>query len=149
MSDFTLSFKSTIDKMGYDLAQSLVPSLDFIDLDDTLVSAELFKSNKNALVWEFLTLDEFPTDPLYTFSFRIGARTVKDVANYGVLKMVDDVKTVFQARSNTDIKNYSGDVAGPVVGTMYISNIGVDPQQFDKESGMRMIIVSGRAIRDG
>lgn len=149
MSDFTLAFKSTIDKMGYDLAQAQNPVLDFIDLDDLVVAGELFKSNRSALVWEFLTLDEVPTDPLYTFSFRIGARTVKDIANYNVLKMLDAVKASFPARTDTPLKNYSGATAGPVVGYMYISNIGVDPQQFDKESGMRMIVVSGRAVRSG
>lgn len=147
MSDFTVCFKSTIDKLGFDLATSL--GLDFIDLDDTAVSGVLFKSNKNAIVWEFLTLDEYPLDPLYTFSFRIGARTVKDIANYNVLRMIDDVKGAFPARVRTELKNYSQVTAGPVVGNMFITDVGVDPQQYDKESGMRMIIVSGRAVRSG
>ena len=146
MSNFTVAFKSTIDKLGYDLGQSL--SLEFIDLDDLVVTGELFKSNKNALVWEFLTLDEMPTDPLYAFSFRIGARTVRDASNYNILKMVDDVKTIFPSGQNTPIKDYSEAVAGGIVGSMYITDVGVDPQMFDKDSGIRMILVNGRCVRN-
>lgn len=149
MANFTVAFKSTIDKLGYDLGQSLSPTLDLIDLDDLVVSAELFKTRKDALVWEFLTMDELPRDPMYSFTFRIGARTVKDIANYNILKMIDSVKAIFPTESNLDISDYSGSVAGPKLGYMFITSVGVDPQMFDKDSGIRMILVSGRCVRSG
>lgn len=147
-STFIIAFKSTVDKVGVDLATSM-DRVSFIDLDDIVTSAELFKSNKNAIVWEFLTLDESPTDPLYSFSFRIGARTVRDIANYNILRMLDKVKEVFPSRDQIDVRDYSGAEVGDKVGTMYISRVDIDPQQFDKQSGIRMILVSGKAVRYG
>jgi len=147
MSDFTLAFKSTIDKLGFDLATT--ESIEFIDMDDLAKTAELFSNNKDAIVWEFLTLDENPSDPLYTFAFRMGARTVRDIANYNVLRLVDLIKTIFPTRTNVPIKNMSGAAAGPQVGSLYIVDVGVDPQQYDKESGIRMILVTGRCVRSG
>ena len=142
MSNFTLAFKSTIDKLAHDLAAS--KSMDLIDLDD-LVSAEaLFKSDSTAMVWEFLTLDEAPVDPLYSFSFRLGARTIRDANNYNILGLVGDIQSVFTAGQVVPVRDYSGGVAGPDQGVMTIVHTGVDPQQFDKQTGLRMVVVSGR-----
>jgi len=146
MTDFTTAFKSTIDKLGNDLA--VAESLKLIDLDDLALSSELMKSERDALVWEFLTFDTNPVDPLYSFSFRIGARTVNDAANYNILRLVDAVKGVFPVQSRGLVRDYSGAVAGPAVGTFFITDIRVDPQQYDKNSGLRMILVSGKSVRN-
>lgn len=146
MSDFSLSFKSTIDKVGYDLA--VANSLPIVDLDDLVNAEEVFHQGTDCLVWEFAQLNDSPRDPLYSFLFRIGARTINDSANYEILKLMDDVKAEFPVQSRIEIRDYSGASAGPVVGSMFITDVRVDPQQYDKQYGIRMVVVAGRAVRD-
>lgn len=144
MSDFVSSFKSTIDKLGFDVATNL--SLQFIDLDDLAKADSLFHGTRDALVWEFLGFSPAPTEPLYDFGFKIGARTVNDAANYGILKIIDDIREVFPVNVRHPIRNYVGEVAGPEVGYMIVSDIRVDPQMYDKQSGIRMILVTGKCV---
>lgn len=147
MTDFTTAFKSTIDKVGYDLATA--EGVSFVDMDDISKSEALLSSSRNALVWEFLSIGPSPVDPLYSFAFRIGARTVSDSANYNILRLVDSIREVFPERTKHDIQDFSGASAGPVVGYMYTTGIVVDPQMYDKASGIRYALVTGKAVRSG
>jgi len=144
MADFASSFKSTIDKKGNDLADTL--GLKLIDLDDITASNDLMHGTRDALVWEFLGLNTSPTEPLYEFGFKIGARTVNDAANYGILGIVDKVRELFPVNSRHSIRNYTGAVAGPESGYLLVSDVSIDPQMYDKNSGIRMAVITGRAV---
>jgi len=147
MSDFTTALKSTLDKKGFDLAAT--EGLPLVDLDDLVTTSELFHTNRNALVWEFSGIAPEPVDPLYGFHFKMGARTVSDAANYNILRLVDDLASVFEVGARYEVHDLTGAVAGPLVGTMYITDIRVDPQMYDKDSGIRMVSVAGKCIRLG
>ena len=142
---FTLAFKSTIDKMANDVASA--NSLKLIDMDDVTALEDLLGSNKDAFVWEFLTFDDMPRDPLYAFSFRVGARTTNDAANYNILTLLDSIKAAFTVGDTYGVVDYSGVVAGIVEGFMTVTAVQVEPQEFDKQSGIRTATVSGRAFR--
>ena len=147
MTDFVTAFKSTIDKIGKDLADA--KGLPFIDMDDITKSSELLHSSRDALVWEFLVFDPAPVDPLYSFVFRIGSRAVKVAANYTSLGLLDALQKVFPISSRHEIRNMSGAVAGPVVGIIHITDLRIDPQQHDKDSAIRMISITGKCVKEG
>ena len=142
---FDLAFKSTVDKMAFDVATS--NSLKLIDMDDVTAIEDLLGSNKNAFVWEFLTFDDAPKDPLYAFAFRIGARTTNDAANYNILSLLGSIKAAFTIGTTYEVIDYSGVAAGPSEGYMIVTGVQVEPQEFDKQSGIRTATISGRAAR--
>lgn len=144
---FLLAFKSTIDKLGYELGQAQSPVLKFVDLDNTVKTKEMFDSNDDALVWEMLTLTDAPKDPLYMATFNIGARTVNDAANYDILALAGKVKAVLLIGGKVDIFDYSGAVAGPKGGFFMPIDVSVMSQQYERVSGVRMLTVTARAQR--
>lgn len=144
--NFLVSLKSTIDKMGFDLATSLGQA--FVDLDDPVNTAELLASDADAIVWEFLSLDQAPIDPLYSIVFAMGARTVNDAANYNILDFAGQVGDLFPEQEEITILDYTGATVDTTDrGYMFITSVTVDPQQFDKMSGIRLVRIEGKAVR--
>lgn len=150
MSDFTSYVKSTIDKAGVDIAVAF-GGTEFVDLDDSVKVAELMSGTKPAVVWTLLTLGEDPIAPLYSVTFGIGAKTTTDPGNYNLTDLLDAVQAVIRKGASIDVRDYSpgGDSGAAKHGTMFITNVYVDPQLFDKESGIRLISVTARAVDDG
>ena len=146
---FPVALKSTIDKLGSDLAAAEVPAVKFIDLDNVVNTANLLGSDDTALVWSMAVLAPTPSDPLYACSFQIGARTVNDPANYDIMLLVGKLSEVLQEGQLVDIHDYTGAVAGPRIGVLIITKVTVLPQEYDKVSGIRMIALEGRAQRLG
>ena len=143
--DFLLSVKSTIDKVAYDLAQSL--SIGCVDLDDSSKTAALFKSADTAVVLEFNTLTEMPRDPLYEGFLHIGIRTVGDPANYVNLDLMGKVQALFPINERVPVKDYSGAVAGSLEGSLYIMESNVLSQGYALLSGVRLLAVKFKATR--
>ncbi|RLA43137.1 MAG: hypothetical protein DRR06_12870, partial [Gammaproteobacteria bacterium] len=86
--NFPVALKSTVDKIGYDLAQAESPAVEFVDLDNVVNTTALLKTDDTALIWSMGLLVPTPRDPLYSVSFHIGARTVNDPANYDIMLLV-------------------------------------------------------------
>jgi len=147
--NFPVALKSTIDKLGLDIAQAETPAVKFVDLDNVVNTTQLLKSEDTALAWTMSVLTPTPRDPLYAVSFQIGARTVNDPANYDIMTLVGKLKATFNVDSSVDIHDYTGATAGPKIGVLRISGVTVLPQEFDKVSGLRMISLEGRAQRLG
>ena len=145
--DFLKAFKSTVDKIGYDLGQTQSPQLGFIDLDNTVKAQAMFDSEDDFLIWEMLTLTDDPMDPLYTATFNIGARTVNDPANYDILTLAGKVKAVFKIGQKIDIFDYTGAVASAKGGFMVPIDVSVMTQQYERVSGVRMITITAKAQR--
>ena len=146
---FPVALKSTIDRIGLDLAEAETPPLKLVDLDNVVNTTELMTSEDSALIWSMSVLVPTPTDPLYGCSFTIGARTVNDPANYDIMLLVGKLSTYFQEGVIIDIKDYTGAVAGPKIGVLTITRNTLLPQEYDKVSGIRMVSVEGRAQRLG
>jgi hypothetical protein len=145
--EFLLAVKSTLDKKGSTLALAQATATKFVDLDDSTAVEEVMSSTDDAIIWELSGFDEVPADPLYHLAFNIGARTSNDAANYGILSLVGKVKEVFPLGSKVEIRNYAEDVESPVLGVMFITFVAVNPQLYDRTSGIRMVTVTARAQR--
>lgn len=146
-TEFSIAFKSTIDKVGKDMATAL-GVVNFLDIEDTANSSRVIASDASAIVWRFHTLDENPRDPLYTGIFQIGAKTTTDPSNYTIMDLVSQVKAFFKQGTSIDIYNYSGAVVGAKLGYMFIVQSAVEGQEFDKESGYRFVSIVVQAARD-
>ena len=146
-SEFILAVKSTIDKLGYDLGQAESPAITFVDLEDTINTTALFKTNDTAYVWDMAVLAPSPRDPLYSVAFSVGARTVNDSANFTSLALVGKVKSAFSIGESIEVRLYSGPTAGPVMGSIYMTSAIIMPHNFDKVAGIRMVSVQGKAVR--
>lgn len=144
---FLLAVKSTIDKLGIDLAASQTPPVRFVDLDDATSVEEVFKSTDAAIIWEFSGLEDDPSDPLYTATFSIGARTSNDAANYSILSLVGKVRAVFPVGEMIDVIDYSDTVASQKQGNMIVTSVSVNPQAYDRTSGIRLITIVARVQR--
>jgi len=150
MTDFISCVKSTIDKAGVDIAVAFGGGTRFVDLDDTVNTAELFASDDPAIVWTWLSLDDSPVPPLYLLNFGIGAKTTLDPGNYSLTTLLGAVSGVMKKGSTLAIKDYSNDGDGTTHrGTMTFTDVSVDQQLFDKESGIRLISVTARVVDDG
>ena len=150
MTEFYSQVKSTIDKAGVDIANAFQGGVNFVDLDDTVAVAGLMEGPDTAVVWELLSLTEDPADPLYQVQFGIGAKTTQDGGNYSLSELLDAIRTTINVRGSLDIIDYSPGGDGTTRhGYLYITEVAVDPQLFDKASGIRLISVTGRAVNNG
>jgi len=149
MDDFLLYVKSTLDKFGSDLAASL--SIDRkVDLDDIVNTQELLASDETAIVWELTMMNDNPIDPLYDLLFSMGVKVTGDPSNYNMMTLLSAVQNLFPQGANLKIFDYSGDVAGTEQkGDFTVSDVRVDPQQFDRVSGIRLISVRAKVVRGG
>lgn len=146
MTDFVLQTKSTLDKIGTDLATAL--SVSYVDLDDTVNVSDVLTNESSALLMRFVNMDEAPRDPLYTLTFTMGIKTVSDPSNYSLLTMISQVKKQFEQGSSIDIYDYS-EVTPPTVvkGSMMFVESGVDQQVMDRMSGARLLTVIAKCNR--
>jgi len=146
--DFTLALKSTIDKMGVDLAGTLGVA-DFLDLDDVVNASTVLQGETDAIVWLFSTLDENPVDPLYTVIFSVGAKTTSDASNYDMMQFISKVQATFKKKSTFKIYDYSGAAPDATLrGTMTVIQSGVEAQEYDKESGYRFVSIVAQVVRE-
>lgn len=148
MKYFFQSVKSTIDKLGVDLAKGFDPDLKFVDLDDTALNHEILTKGEDSIVWELATLEQDPIDPLYTIIFGVGARTMDDPSRYSMARILGEVSVIFTKGSSIDIFDFSTDGDGVTKqGFMVITDVMVDPQMFDREAGIRLVMVTAKAVR--
>lgn len=148
MDNFLLHVKSTIDYYGSTLATALGVTKK-VDLDDIVKTKELLSSDETAVVWEVSSLRDNPIDPLYDMIFSMGVKINNDPSNYNMMTLLSEVKALFPVGDTFVIRDYST-VSAPTVqqGTFTVSNVRVDPQQFDRVSGIRLITVHTKAVRD-
>lgn len=150
MTDFYSQVKSTIDKAGVDIANAYGGGVGFVDLDDQVAVDALLSGNNSAVVWEVIALTEDPVAPLYQLQFGIGAKTTADAGNYNLSDLLDAIHTTIKKDGTLDVIDYTPSGDGTTKrGYIYFTDVSVDPQLFDKASGIRLISVSGRAVNNG
>lgn len=149
MSGFYAYVKSTIDKIGVDIANAIepqVPGLQHVNLDATTGVQEVLTSKDPAIVWQLASLQGNPRAPLYSLTFLMGAKTTEDMSNQLMSMLVAIVMETLPEGARIGIQNYSGD--GPVTqeGTIFIQSSGVDEQEFDNQNGIRFLAIVGAVI---
>lgn len=145
MSKFPLQLKSTIDYVALQTANGL--GLPVVDMDSAGLFAELLDSDQTAVLWAIGNISENPVDPLWYVDFDVGAKTSLDPAQYKSLDLVSTLSSAFKVGTEIEIKDYSGDMVGPLVGRLFITNVMASPSQPDRLSGIRLLNVQARAMR--
>lgn len=154
--DFPLWLKSTVDKLVADKVTTLLdqyPTLKWAEVDDMGQTDEVFKSDEPALIWQFGTLYPHPSAPLYGFEFMVGAKTAADPGNYTLLALLGEIRSVFEKGNHFAVFDFTGDALDPAStverGYLMVSSNEIDPQKFDRQSGIRYAVVSGKAVSYG
>lgn len=145
MDKFPLYVKSSIDHLATQIAAGL--GLPVIDLDSAGLFAELLDSDQTAIVWAIGTLSEAPLDPLWFLDFDIGAKTSLDPAQYKSLDVLSELSAALRVGAEIMVRDYTGDIAGPPAGRLFVSGVVASPSQPDRLSGLRLLNVQARAIR--
>ncbi len=148
MAAFYEQVKSTIDKAGVDIAVGFGPSIKFIDLDSADMNQELLTKGDDAIVWELATMEEDPVDPLYSVVFGIGARTLNDPGRYNMAALLGAVRAVFAKGESINVFDFSTGGDGVTkTGFLYVTDVSIDPQMFDKQAGIRFVMIVAKAVR--
>ena len=144
--DFFMHVKSTLDRMGNDLVTA--SSADSgANLDDTVNVDEIFKSDDSTILWQLVSVEEAPSDPLYIVQFAIGAKTTEDAGNYDLIAFQNEVNNLFHKNAIVDLYDYSQGAQTTKKGSMTITEAMLTPQEFDNESGIRMQVFAAKAFR--
>lgn len=154
-----MAFKSTLDFIVTGLAERLSiahsaanPVFAF-DLDDLANERQLQAGAEHALVFQYTNLAEDPIHPLYSVTFLVGAKTTADPGNYGMTDLLTDLRQEFPAMNHFSLYDYSavgeGEELGPEMGVLVIQSVDTGPQMFEKQSGIRLLQVSGKVMAYG
>ena len=148
MAEFFEVLKSTIDKEGVSIANNYPGGpVKFLDLDTSAGQTELYSSDDDLILWELLTLDDSPRAPLYEVLFGIGAKTTNDPGRYTMASLLGDVRKIFSKGSSIIIRDYSpGGDSVTKRGDIFVTDVTVSEQQFDKASGIRFVVVTGKVV---
>lgn len=149
---FYLEVKSTLDKLMTDLIpvlQAVDPNLSGADLDDFRQTDHILASSDASLVWQLVSLEQDPRDPLWEFKFYVGVKTTEDKANYNLAELMALAMKDFTVNNSFDIADYSGATASAKRGSATIIRHETNPQMFDHQSGIRLTMVCCKVIRCG
>lgn len=152
---FYLAVKSTLDAVMNEIKTSFLatyPSLLACDLDDTAETDNVLAGSAPALVWRINSLQEDPIDPLYHWKFLVGVKTTKDSGNYNLSDLMARLAAAMSAKRDTIIiMDYSGDLVDGLptekLGSVRITSVDTTPQQFDHQSGVRLLSINAKVIR--
>lgn len=145
---FPRALKSTIDVLGKQAAESVVAGMPVADIDNTVDVDQLLADNKDVMLWQLLTSDPDPKDPMYTVQFAIGVSIRDDPSGYRMMEILGKVADAVKEGSTIDIYDYGTEVAPTVKdGFMFISEVATDPQLDGKVSGVRYVTIRAKAVR--
>ena len=144
--EFFMHVKSTLDRKGNDLVASTGADSG-ANLDDVVNTDEIFKSDDNTILWQLISVEEDPIDPLYMVEFAIGAKTTNDAGNYDLIAFQSQVNDLFHIGAIIDLYDYSTGTQTVKKGSLSITQGTLTPQEFDNESGIRMQVFSAKAFR--
>lgn len=145
MTDFYTSLRSTIGKLSKDIAASM--ALPNFEIDDVTAVSEALSSDDPAVLWQLITMQEMPRDPLWSTSFLIGAKTNSDVGNTVLTNIVNEVTNRLPIGQDVTISDYSSPGADQE-GVLTVVSATVDPQEYERQAGVRMVSISAVASRD-
>ena len=144
MSSFYTSLRSTVGKLSLDIAVGM--GLPSYEIDDVTAVSEALASDEPAVLWQVVSIAENPRDPLWVMNFLIGAKTNSDVGNTTLTDIVDGVLGQLSVSESVLVADYS--TPGAVTeGSMTVTNSVVDPQEYERQAGVRMVSISVVANR--
>lgn len=154
--EILMAFKSTLDKLVGDLAAELsaaAPSANpvkFFDMDDHEGLRQVQASAEHALVYQYMTLAEDPSHPLYQAEFVVGAKTSQDSGNYAMTDLLTDIQGRFTKGAYFDLMDYSGEtMPTELLGSMMLISCTPSPQMFENSAGIRVFQISAKVMANG
>lgn len=138
--------KTTVDKLAHDLRVDL-PGVAIGQVDDSANFESILSNAPPAILYQISKLSG--RAPKFSVTFLIGAKTTDDGNNFELTKMVDAMNDKFFSGARFDLHDYSGDTASGRLGAMMLTDVDVLPQQFDKQSGIRMLSCSAKVLCRG
>lgn len=143
--------KSSIDHLAYGVAKQVADEVgskvNVAELEDVAEFDTVLRNAAAAVVYQVTRVDASPRAPKYSVSFNIGAKTTDDGANLAMTRIIALLAEVCQQGARIELRDYTGEVVSErVFGAMQLIDSIVTPQQFDKQSGIRMITCSGKAV---
>lgn len=147
MISFSEAVKSTIDRQAYELSLVIPDIEEIVCLEGQMNLDEILYSDEDTLISSFMYLSEQPRDPLYSCTFGIGCKTGKDVGGYRLARNVSRILETLRKGTTIQIMDYTEEVE-PVenLGSMFISEAEIEPQEDDKEHGVRFVIFQASVI---
>jgi len=151
---FVLEVKSTLDKIMMDIRQDFedggVANIKGVDLDDIKQVDIDLGGTDPCVVWQLASLDQHPRDPLWMMKFAAGVKTTADKGNYNLAEFMSKISASFAIDKIIEIYDYSEDTPDPTkVGTVTVCSHEINPQQFDHQSGLRLLVINSKVIRCG
>jgi len=143
---FLLKLKSTIDKLGFDIASDLEMT-EFLDIDDREdYSEKVIEGKKDAVLWRIISYDPINHDSLKSLLFVVGISIHSDTNNTKALQSAGVIAEVFKKGCTYPVLDYAVDSGAPIVkvGTMSIFRNSVDEGVQTGISGFRWVTI--RAI---
>jgi len=145
-----MDLKSTLDAWAMAITinmQGANPSLKAVELDDLKQVDEVLGGTDPAILWQFVSLEPSPRDPLWDFKFAIGVKTTNDKANYKLAELLSAVLGAFEVNQTFPFADYSGATVSANKGVLTIVRHETSPQQFDHQSGIRLTTVVAKVVR--
>lgn len=147
MITFSEAVKSTVDRLAFDLSQEIPEVEELVCLEGQMNLDEILYSDKDTLISTFMYLSENPRDPLYSCTFGIGCKTGKDVGGYRLARNVSRILEKLKKSTVVQVKDYTQELElVENLGTMFIVDAEIEPQEDDKEHGVRFVIFQANCI---
>lgn len=135
--------KSTLDFLVHSAVEEVIAELGeqvvVSEVEDVTQLDTVLKERDAAALYQLIKFEEAPRAPRFQLSFNVGAKTTDDGANMLLARILDLLGETFKSTETFDLRDYSTAADGPVMGRMMLTAVGANPQQFDKQSGIRMI----------
>ena len=142
--------KSTLDFIVHSAVEGISAELGdallVAEVEDMALLDSVLKERDAGALYQLIKFDENPRAPRFKLSFNVGAKTTDDAANMLLAKILDALGDTFAVDEAFDLRDYSTAADGPVLGRMLLTDVGTAPQQFDKQSGIRMISCSAAVM---
>jgi hypothetical protein len=145
-ADFQMAVKSTLDRIGHDLVTAS-GAVGGVDLDDTVNVDDILTNEDSLILWQLLSMDEYPRDPMYRVVFGFGGKTCKDPGNYSLVALQQAVSANLFKGAHIELRDYSGASPSEIKGSLTVTQASMTPQEVENDSGLRMFMFSAAGLR--
>lgn len=136
--------KSTLDRLVNDAVAKVATvtgaAVAVSEVEDVSNFESVLKNSAPAVLYQLLRLNPSPRAPRYEAVFNVGVKTTDDAGNYNLALMLGELQELFKQESRFTLHDYSeAGLETAEYGAMMVTDADVNPQQFDKQSGIRTI----------
>lgn len=154
MSREWMIIKSSIDKAVNDAVAAAMANtgmtLVVTEVEDALQFEKVLKDPNPAVLYQITRLSPNPRAPRFEASFNVGAKTVDDSGYYDLAKVLGELQERFKQGATLALHDYSdAALQAQRYGSLMVVDADVNPQQFDKQAGIRMLTCRAAVVCRG